>query len=108
MVILTSSAWIFLPTYSGVRPTMSPPRNTVTMQNNSIPKSPEPTPPTMTSSTIMFAMSNPPDKGMKLSCMALTAPLDESVVTVANSEDAAMPKRTSLPSMLPPACSRAE
>ena len=37
--------------------------------------------------------------------MALTAPQEASVVTVANSAELAMPKRTSLPSMLPPACS---
>ena len=29
---------------------------------------------------------------------------DEAVVTVANNADCAMPKRTSLPSMLPPTC----
>ena len=34
--------------------------------------------------------------------MALTAPQLASVVTVAKSAEAAMPKRTSLPSMLPP------
>jgi hypothetical protein len=39
------------------------------------------------------------------SCMALTAPQDAAVVTVANSAEALMPKRTSLPSMLPPLCS---
>ena len=36
-VVLTSRASIFLPTYSGVRPTMSPARNIATMANNSIP-----------------------------------------------------------------------
>ena len=36
--------------------------------------------------------------------MVLTAPQEASVVTVANSAELAMPKRTSLPSMLPPAC----
>ncbi len=40
---------------------------------------------------------------MKLSCMALTAPLDESVVTEKSGmPNPATPKRTSLPSMLPP------
>ena len=39
---------------------------------------------------------------MKLSCMLLTAPQLASVVTVANSAELAIPKRTSLPSMLPP------
>ena len=37
--------------------------------------------------------------------MELTAPQLASVVTVANSAELAMPKRTSLPSMLPPGCS---
>ena len=34
--------------------------------------------------------------------MALTAPQEASVVTVAKRADPGMPKRTSLPSMLPP------
>ena len=37
--------------------------------------------------------------------MVLTAPQEVAVVTAANSAEAAMPKRVSLPSMLPPACS---
>src|SRR5580700_10285539 len=43
-----------------------------------------------------------PPSAVKLSCMAFTAPHDAAVVTTANSEEAAMPKRTSLPSILPP------
>ncbi len=43
-----------------------------------------------------------PPSAVKLSCIALTAPQLASVVTVANSAEAATPKRTSLPSMLPP------
>ena len=39
--------------------------------------------------------------------MALTAPLEAPVVIVAKSAGSAMPKRTSLPSMLPPGCSSA-
>ncbi len=39
---------------------------------------------------------------MKLSCMALTEPLEAPVVKVAHVTDCGMPKRTSLPSMLPP------
>jgi hypothetical protein len=35
--------------------------------------------------------------------MALTAPQDAAVVMVANRADSAMPKRVSLPSMLPSA-----
>ena len=44
-----------------------------------------------------------PPSGVRLSCMLLTAPQDASVVTVVNSAEFAMPKRTSLPSILPPA-----
>ena len=44
-----------------------------------------------------------PPSAVKLSCMPLTAPHDAAVVTTANNADAAVPKRTSLPSMLPPA-----
>ncbi len=37
MAIWTSRAWIFLPRYSGVRPTMSPAMNTVSTTITSIP-----------------------------------------------------------------------
>ena len=43
-----------------------------------------------------------PPSAVKLSCIAFTAPHEASVVTVANSADAAMPNRTSLPSMFAP------
>ena len=104
MVIFTSLPSIFLPRYSGVRPIISPAANTATMANSRMPNRPEPGPPTMTSSSIMLDIITRPDSGMKLSCIALTAPSEEAVVTVANSADWPMPKRTSLPSMLPPAC----
>ena len=42
---------------------------------------------------------------MNESCIALTAPYEAAVVAVAQSASPEMPKRTSLPSMLPPACS---
>ena len=58
----------------------------------------------MTSSSIMLAIRTKPESGMKLSCIELTAPSEEAVVTVANSADCPTPKRTSLPSMLPPDC----
>jgi hypothetical protein len=45
-----------------------------------------------------------PPSGVKLSCMALTEPLEAAVVVTAHSADADSPNRTSLPSMLPPAC----
>ena len=65
---------------------------------------PGPGAPTITSSTIMLARRMPPLSGRKLSCIALTAPSEDAVETSANSADPAMPKRTSLPSMLPPGC----
>ena len=43
-----------------------------------------------------------PPSAVKLPCMALTAPQEAAVVTTAKSEESTMPKRTSLPSMLPP------
>ena len=46
-------------------------------------------------------MATPPPSGMKQSCMALTAPVPAPVVTAANSGVRRLPKRTSLPSMLP-------
>ena len=49
---------------------------------------------------------NPPS-GIRLSCMAFTAPQLAAVVTATNSAVAASPNRTSLPSILPPARLRA-
>ena len=43
----------------------------------------------------------PPAKGIRLSCMALTAPQLAAVVMVANKLDPSTPKRSSLPSILP-------
>ena len=68
-----------------------------------MPYSPAPTPPKITSSVIMLNIGTRPAIGVKLSCMLFTAPQLVSVVTVANSAEFAMPNRTSLPSMLPPA-----
>ena len=41
-----------------------------------------------------------PPSGVKLSCIALTEPFEASVVATAHRLELAMPKRTSLPSML--------
>ena len=49
IAILTSFASIFFPTYSGVRPTISPATKIEMMTKSSIPYMPEPTPPTMIS-----------------------------------------------------------
>ena len=43
-----------------------------------------------------------PPSGVKLSCMEFTLPVVKLVVTPANSPLWTTPKRTSLPSMLPP------
>ena len=102
MAILTSLASIFLPTYSGVRPTIRPATNTDRMTNSSMPYMPAPTPPTMISPSWMLMSGIMPPSAVKLSCMALTAPQEAAVVITANRAEATMPKRTSLPSMLPP------
>ena len=49
IAILTSFASIFLPTYSGVRPTIRPATKTAMMTKSSMPYRPAPTPPTMIS-----------------------------------------------------------
>ena len=61
-------------------------------------------PPKTTSPSWMLASGTRPPSGVKLSCIALTAPHEASVVTVAYSAEAATPKRASLPSMLPSDC----
>ncbi len=69
-----------------------------------IPYRPEPTPPKITSPSCMLTIGTSPPSGVKLSCIELTAPHEVSVVTVAQSADSTIPKRISLPSMLPPLC----
>ncbi len=98
---LISRACTFLPRYSGVRPTISPATNTASRANTRMPYRPEPTPPGTTSPSCIRNSGTMPPSGVKLSCMAITAPSDVAVVVTANREDTAVPKRTSLPSMLP-------
>ena len=102
MAILTSLASIFLPTYSGVRPTIRPATKTARITNSSMPYMPAPTPPMMISPSWMLISGIMPPSAVKESCMALTAPQEAAVVITANSAEATMPKRTSLPSILPP------
>ncbi len=102
IAILTSFASIFLPTYSGVRPTIRPATKIARMTNSSMPYRPAPTPPTMISPSCMLISGIMPPSAVNESCMALTAPQEAAVVMTANSAEATMPKRTSLPSMLPP------
>ena len=97
----TSRACTFLPRYSGVRPTISPATNTASSANTRMPYSPEPTPPGTISPNWIRNIGIMPPSGVKLSCMAITAPSEVAVVVTANSDDMAVPKRTSLPSMLP-------
>ena len=97
-----SAAWIFLPRYSGVRPTMSPAMNTDSSAITNIPERPTPTPPGEISPSIMCSIGASPPIGVNESCMQLTAPVEVPVVAAANTPHEAAPKRTSLPSMLPP------
>ena len=66
-----------------------------------MPYSPEPTPPGTTSPNWIRNIGTMPASGRKLSCIAITAPSEVADVVTANSEDMAVPNRTSLPSMLP-------
>ncbi len=78
--------------------------NTVKMMKITMPYMPDPTPPKMTSPSEMLTSGISPPSGVNESCMPLTAPQLVSVVMVAHNAVLAMPKRTSLPSMLPPDC----
>ena len=100
--IFISAPWIFLPRNSGVRPTMRPAMNTVSTASTSMPVSPTPSPPGVTSPSRRFVSGTSPPIGVKLSWKAFTEPFDEPVVAPAHVPEAVGPKRTSLPSMLPP------
>ena len=59
----TSFIWdepMRLPRYSGVRPTIRPAMNTVTMARMSMPYRPDPVPPGATSPSIMLNITVPP------------------------------------------------
>src|SRR5215469_3619673 len=92
---------IFLPMYSGVRPTISPPTKTVTMASTRMPYRPAPTPPGATSPRAISASAIPPPKGVSESWKQLTAPVDVTVVEAANSEQPGVPNRVSVPSVAP-------
>ena len=77
--------------------------NTARMATTSSPMMPTPTPPNTTSPRAMLSSAMPPASGVRLSWALLTAPHEVSVVTVAKRIELVIPKRTSLPSMLPPA-----
>ncbi len=76
---------------------------TATTAKASMPYKPEPTPPNTTSPNWISHIGTSPPSGVNESCIAFTAPHEAAVVMVANRPLAAMPKRVSLPSMLPPA-----
>ena len=59
-----SAAWIFLPRYSGVRPTISPAMNTDRITMISRPLRPTPTPPGLTSPSIMCDSGTMPPSGV--------------------------------------------
>ena len=93
---------IFLPRYSGVRPTISPAMKTARIASTRMPYRPEPTPPGETSDSMMFTSTTPPPNGVIESCELFTAPVDVPVVEAAKAALPGIPNRTSLPSMLPP------
>ena len=59
-----------------------------------------------TTFSIMCSRGIMPPSGVRVSCILFTVPVVKEVVTVVNIADCAMPKRTSLPSILPMAWSR--
>ncbi len=61
-----------------------------------------PTPPKITSEVPRLAIATPPPIPVNDSSALLTAPHEVTVVITSYSAEPAMPKRCSLPSMLPP------
>src|SRR5215469_13887627 len=95
---------IFLPMYSGVRPTIRPATNTVTMARTSRPYRPAPMPPGVISPSAMSNSAMPPPKGVSESWKQFTAPVDVIVVEAANNEQPDVPNLVSVPSVAP--CAR--
>ena len=85
-----------------MRPTISPPMNTASRTYRRIEYRPVPTPPKITSLADRLAIGTAPPIPVNDSIALLTAPHDVTVVTTSNSAEPAIPKRCSLPSMLPP------
>jgi hypothetical protein len=99
---LISRAPIFLPRYSGVRPTISPATNTVITARISMPYRPEPVPPGATSPSIMLMIGIMPPSAVYESWKESTAPVEVSVVAAANAAELGTPNRVSLPSVAAP------
>jgi hypothetical protein len=98
----TSREPIFLPRYSGVRPTISPATNTVSTAKTRIPYRPEPVPPGATSPSIMLKIVMPPPRAVYESWKESTDPVEVSVVPSANTAEFSTPKRCSVPSLAEP------
>src|SRR6185369_9595242 len=96
-----SAGRIFLPMYSGVRPTISPATNTVTMARTRMPYMPAPIPPGAISPSAMSNSAIPPPNGVSESWKQFTAPVDVTVVDDANSEQPGGPNLLSTPSYAP-------
>ena len=80
----TSFDSIFLPRYSGVRPTIRPAMKTARTAKTSIPYRPAPTPPGVTSPSWMRTSGTMPPIGVKLSWLESTEPVLVPVVVAAN------------------------
>ena len=87
--------------YSGVRPTISPATNTVTIASTRMPYSPAPTPPGAISPSAMSSKAMPPPNGVNESWKEFTDPVEVVVVEAANSDEPGVPNATCLPSMAP-------
>src|SRR5215469_583040 len=94
----TSVGRISLPMYSGVRPTISPATNTVTMARMRMPYMPAPMPPGAISPSAMSNRAMPPPNGVSESWKQFTDPVDVTVVEAANNEQPGVPNLTSVPS----------
>src|SRR5580698_6903010 len=92
---------IFLPMYSGVRPTISPATNTVTMASTRMPYMPAPIPPGAISPSAMSNSAIPPPNGVSESWKQFTAPVEVTVVDDAKSEQPGGPNLVSTPSYAP-------
>ena len=79
-----SAGRIFLPMYSGVRPTISPATNTVTMARTRMPYMPAPIPPGAISPSAMSISAMPPPNGVSESWKQFTEPVEVTVVDAAN------------------------
>ena len=96
-----SAGRIFLPRYSGVRPTIRPPTNTVTMASTSRPYMPAPMPPGAISPSAMSNSAMPPPNGVNESWNEFTEPVEVTVVDAANRDEPGVPNATFLPSIAP-------